>query len=137
MFSTSYFIELFITARITQAYMYTSMYIYKHAFLSLFLCLLHPSLSFFLSLFMNGKTTQTSREKNTYIYIYIHVVEPAFNCSSTCIFSIQLKYMYTENYQANGIKCVGKKINGYRTCTKNLCQYINHFQTDRHILIFL
>ena len=105
MFSTSYFIELFIiTARITQAYMYTSMYIYKHAFLSLFLCLLHPSLSFFLSLFMNGKTIQTSREKNTYIY----VVEPAFNCSSTCIFSIQLKYMYRENYQANGIECVGK-----------------------------
>lgn len=118
MFSTSYFIELFIiTARITQAYMYTSMYIYKHAFLSLFLCL--PSffhfisfsvfsihLSLFLSLFMNGKTIQTSREKNTYKYIY--VVEPAFNCSSTCIFSIQLKYIYRENYQANGIECVGK-----------------------------
>lgn len=116
MFSTSNFIELFIiTARITQAYMYTSMYIYKHAFLSLFLCLpllslhlflrlLHPSLSLSFSLFMNGKTIQTSREKNTYIY----VVEPAFNCSSTCIFSIQLKYMYRENYQANGIEYVGK-----------------------------
>lgn len=102
--------------------MYTNMYICKHASLSLslFLCLpsffhtlhlflrlLRPSFSFFLSSWTEKQYKYRER-KNTYT---LYGVEPAFNCSSTCIciFSIQLKYR--ENYQANGIECVENKIN--------------------------
>lgn len=61
-----------------------------------------PFISLSLSFSLHERKNHTNIEREKYLYIY--VVEPAFNCSSTCIFSIQLKYIYRENYQANGIE---------------------------------
>lgn len=76
MSKVTFFLNVRLHVLTIQAYMYTNMYIYKHALLpfSLFLCLpsffqflslfpTFPSTTIFLSLFMNGKTIQTSREK--------------------------------------------------------------------------
>lgn len=86
---------------------YVNKYVYLYAFLSLFLCL--PSFFHFISFSVFSINLPLSFFLSSWTEKpYKHRVEPAFNCSSTYIFSIQLKYMYRENYRANGIECVGK-----------------------------